>query len=362
MRILHVAGMDMGGIHVLIRELTEHQVMKQHLKVGILIPTCKGINGVKEIAKEVNVYALKLKSWYDLSIKKYYRMYKIFKNYDIIHFHEFHPFYTICALLTGKKIIHTEHGTFQRRNLKISIKKYIKKRVLGYFFLEHFYSAVVFNSNWLKEDVNLKTKKTYVIQNGTHFKGSPKITPKTGNTLNILTICRLVPRKRVDRLIRAVAKLDNLEGVCLHIVGGGPLSDELINLSKRLLQNDTYLFYGFQSDVSRFYDLADIFVLPAQFEPFGLVVVEAIRSGLISICFSDSGGALEIIQEVHEKLIAGDETELAEHIQYWRDNREERLQITQKLNKRILEHFTVERMAEDYQRLYFEVLNDEASK
>jgi len=146
--------------------------------------------------------------------------------------------------------------------------------------------------------------------------------------------------------------------VKLQIVGDGPLYNELVNLSKHLLRDNTYLFCGFQTDVSRFYDWADIFVLPAQFEPFGLVVVEAILSGLITICFRDGGGTLEIIQGVHEKLIAGDETELAEHIRYWRDNREERLRTAQKLKKRVREHFTVKRMAEDYQKLYFEVLDE----
>jgi glycosyltransferase involved in cell wall biosynthesis len=360
--VLHVAGMKLGGIYVLVRDLSQYQVRQQALRVGILIPTRKGVGNPDSIDQKVYIHLGDLKSGYAVSIRKYYRIYRVFKRYDLIHFHQFHPLLAIAALLSGRKLIHTEHGTFQRGNLKTSIKNYIKKRVLGYFFLEHFYAAVVFNSHWLKDNVGLKTDRTRVIHNGIRLKGWSRMIPEKHGTFNILTVCRLVPRKRVDRLIRAVSRLASLEGVRLQIVGDGPLHHQLVALSHRLLPGELFTFYGFQPDIEAFYQGADIFVLPTESEAFGLVVLEAVLGGLVVLCFKDGGGALEIVEGVDGRLIAADEAEMARNIQYWRDHEAERRRVAQKLSERVKGYFTVERMSREYKELYDRVLNDGIGK
>jgi glycosyltransferase involved in cell wall biosynthesis len=92
--------------------------------------------------------------------------------------------------------------------------------------------------------------------------------------------------------------------VILKIAGDGPLKYELINLSKRLFIENQIIFLGKLSRISLCKEMlnANCFVLSSIYETFGVVLIEAMASGLPLIA-TKSGGPEDIINQNNGILI-----------------------------------------------------------
>jgi len=113
----------------------------------------------------------------------------------------------------------------------------------------------------------------------------------------LLYVGRLVEPKRVDILIEALRRLSGRRSdIGLVIVGDGA---ERKRLQRLALGLPNIHFAGFQdqSDLARYYAAADLFVLPSRLEPWGLVVNEAMASGLPVIATRKVGAAQDLIIE-----------------------------------------------------------------
>jgi glycosyltransferase involved in cell wall biosynthesis len=98
----------------------------------------------------------------------------------------------------------------------------------------------------------------------------------------VLCVCRFYPRKRVQLLIRAAARLrDRIPGLEVRIVGRGPEEPRLHRLAERLRIGDTVRWLGdiSQADLAAEYNRADLFCLPSVQEGFGIVFLEAMAAG-----------------------------------------------------------------------------------
>jgi glycosyltransferase involved in cell wall biosynthesis len=102
--------------------------------------------------------------------------------------------------------------------------------------------------------------------------------------LVMLYVGRLVPAKGVDTLIRAFGKTGGGGGDVpqLLLVGDGEQRAELVSLTAELGLTERVVFAGSRSwsELPTLYGVADLFVLPSRFEPWGAVVSEAIACGL----------------------------------------------------------------------------------
>jgi len=101
----------------------------------------------------------------------------------------------------------------------------------------------------------------------------------------VLFVGRLVSRKGVDILIDAVAHCATLGGnfrFKLVIVGTGPLEGALRNQVSRKGVNELIIFtQSLNSEqLLHHYRSSDLFVLPSYYEGFGIVLLEAMASGL----------------------------------------------------------------------------------
>jgi glycosyltransferase involved in cell wall biosynthesis len=64
-------------------------------------------------------------------------------------------------------------------------------------------------------------------------------------------------------------------------------------------------FLGKQKNIERFFRAADAFLLPTQYEPFGLVILEALSCG-VPVITSRCAGAAELIQDGQEGFLLDD--------------------------------------------------------
>ena len=110
--------------------------------------------------------------------------------------------------------------------------------------------------------------------------------PREAHTerVRILTVGRLIPRKDVQLLIRALPQLIKITArdFEVEIVGDGPCHSDLVKLAKDLGVNHKVNFCGSvpYSDLPKKYQGADIFALCSLAEGMPLVVLEAMGSGL----------------------------------------------------------------------------------
>ncbi|WP_310831088.1 glycosyltransferase family 4 protein [Paenibacillus pedocola] len=117
----------------------------------------------------------------------------------------------------------------------------------------------------------------------------------------VLFVGRVIPRKGVPVLIRAMRHLNKYLPAHLIIAGPGkPLYiRKLRSLAGRLGVSVTFLGTIAHEHIHGLYQAADCFVCPSQrHESFGLVNVEAMASGLPVIA-SNNGGIREIITSGH---------------------------------------------------------------
>jgi len=112
--------------------------------------------------------------------------------------------------------------------------------------------------------------------------------------LRLVTAGRLIPRKGVDRLLRAVARArEGGAAIELTIVGAGEEEPRLHSLAAQLGLDDV-VWVGFvqQHELPTFFAQADAFAFPTLDDPFGIVLLEAAASGLPLVA-SPHGGATE---------------------------------------------------------------------
>ncbi len=112
----------------------------------------------------------------------------------------------------------------------------------------------------------------------------------------VLSVSRLDPLKRVDRLVRAMGRARS--GVRCKIVGTGPEMQRLQQLAARVRATDRIEFLGHVDDAT----LVELYAgaLAVYYGPFdedyGFVTIEAFKSGKPVLTLADSGGVLEFVR------------------------------------------------------------------
>jgi glycosyltransferase involved in cell wall biosynthesis len=111
----------------------------------------------------------------------------------------------------------------------------------------------------------------------------------------ILTIGRLSREKGHADLLRALAQMGTPHRDWkMVLVGIGPEREALETLADSLGLGKRIVFAGFHADVSSFYAIADLFVLPSRSEGSSNVLLEAMMAG-VPIVATSAGGNPEIV-------------------------------------------------------------------
>lgn len=120
----------------------------------------------------------------------------------------------------------------------------------------------------------------------------------------ILFASKLQPRKNADHLVKAYKALlaRSSKRPYLVIVGDGEMRGQLEEQAAGL---EDVRFCGFrnQTELPRFFDLATVFVLPSQHEPWGLIVNEAMNAARPLIITSDVGAAPDLVTDGVEGFV-----------------------------------------------------------
>ncbi|MHA1540585.1 MAG: glycosyltransferase family 4 protein [Alphaproteobacteria bacterium] len=121
----------------------------------------------------------------------------------------------------------------------------------------------------------VKKNKIAVIPNTCNLSGVVK-KKKIGKIPVIGAIGRLNSEKNFSTLIKALGllKIKKIKFKAV-LAGFGSYENELRKLVKKEKIEKEFKFLGFENDPKKFYEKIDIFCVPSSFEPFGLVLLEA---------------------------------------------------------------------------------------
>lgn len=220
---------------------------------------------------------------------------EILKNIrpDIVHCHLAYPAGFLGTLISNRLRIPallTEHTSI-RKYYRSPVHKFCVKYALKRMRI------IVSVSTSLKHEIlevcNTDIRVIPNVVNTGSFTLSEK--PDTGK-INIGFLGNMNNRnKGLDLLLNAVASIDHRQ-IILHIGGKGVLMKEFAGLSEKLGLHEICRFYGeiLSEKKQEFYSSLDFFVLPSRYETFGIVLVEAMSSGL-PVVAAKCGGPEDIV-------------------------------------------------------------------
>jgi len=131
--------------------------------------------------------------------------------------------------------------------------------------------------------------------------------------LSILFVANELHRKGFGTLIEALAEAE-LPKARVDVVGKVLPGDYEARIDRLGLTSGIH-WHGSTSDVFPYYAAADLFVLPTQYEPFGIVIVEALACGLPVITSRLAGAAQAVEAGASGRLLA-DPTDVHELARY----------------------------------------------
>lgn len=237
-------------------------------------------------------------------------------HYDVILLHGYNYAVNVLALLAAKTkglpvLMRSEtHLGLQRKGWK----RWIRDAVLSiaYRFVDGFLAIGTANRAYYRA-LGVPDDKIfdvpYTVDND-RFIAAAALAPeqraevrkKYGLPVDepvVLYASKFMRRKHPDDVIRAMARLrDEGQTATLFMVGTGEMEHELRDLTSSLAVGNV-VFGGFinQVELPKVYAASDIFVLPSENEPWGLIVNEVMCAGIPVVVSDEVGCVPDLVKD-----------------------------------------------------------------
>jgi glycosyltransferase involved in cell wall biosynthesis len=170
------------------------------------------------------------------------------------------------------------------------------------------------------------------------------------NPIRIGAIGRLIEKKGFPVLLKAIKRLyDEIEGSApfeVWLAGDGEERSKLEKIRADLGLENIVRFCGWVENTKDFYREMDIFCLPSLDEPFGIVLLEAMVSG-VPIIATKTAGPLEIIKHNQTGLLVeiGDPQEIVAALLQLINNRNLAINLSESAHQYAIDNFTKDKIA-----------------
>lgn len=248
------------------------------------------------------------------------------KNQEIIIISHYIPVLFFSLLLIKSKThirhIHYFHGPgyleyrAEGKSIFHVLTAYIIENIFYFFqkeviFLSHSFKDLYFK-HYLNKQIQFK-----VIPYGVDFNRMEFLKKKNNHLFKIICVRRLQKRMGVDMLIKSLNYLHNFN-VELNIVGIGPESNNLKNLSNLIGVQDKVIFHNSLCDdkLKNLFLTMDLSILPTKsLEGFGISIIDSLLHG-VPVIATSIGGIPEIINKLHPDylILNADPYEIAQKI------------------------------------------------
>jgi glycosyltransferase involved in cell wall biosynthesis len=307
-----------GGVETHVMSLSKELVAMGHEVEVLTSDSAKNGPRIKQYNDAMSGFKIKrFRTWFSLSyFHKFYPgifFYLLKADFDVAHVHGYRKFEAYAALFAAKirkkKVVLTTHNPFPSirfsRYNQLQIK--LHDWTFGKLFTRAFDKIIIILPQEKKifvERFHVKPEKIVTIPNGLDSlfqnAGDRSLLLKEAGVeagkykMTVLCVTRLHEVKGIQNLIYAVK---NLPDILFFIVGGD--DGYLTKLKTVFLGLDNIIFNGLfipPEKLINIYAGADIFVLPSFYEPFGIVLLEAMSQGC-AIIATDHGGPPTFIKD-----------------------------------------------------------------
>lgn len=301
-------------------------------------------------------------------ISAFFALYKLFKQHkpDAVHTHLFDDSLPalLAAKLAGVKIrVITKGDTAFHWNYN---PQWVKADRFNNANATHIIALSGESKQFIIEKEKAPTNKVYRIHHGIplanitsakeEYKEQFRKQYGLEGKLVIGTISRYIEWKGYRYIIDAARSVtEKYKNVKFLFVGMGEQRKELEEIVKQYGLNDYIEFIGWieKEKMPSFYSIMDIYLHAAYMEPFGFVIAEAMANG-VPLVTTRTGAAGDVLQ--HLETCYFTETKnaqsIAEGISWMIENPEKRKAMSEKVKRIAMDKFSVERMLDDYIKLY----------
>lgn len=244
-----------------------------------------------------------------------------------------------------------EEKIYNNQKKFIAISHSIKKELMENFSISPENIAVIHHGVDPKQFRPVESEDKSQLEKIAKLKESLNINK---DDIIILHVGALNHRKGLDISLRVLSylKKSGFANFKFIAVGSGNIS-YYNQLCKNLDITNVVSFISHTKEIPIFYQMADIFFFPSLYEPFGLVILEAMASGL-AILTTAASGASELINDKENGLLIHnhkDELAIADSLASLLKNPELRKTLSQKARETGLNQ-SWEKVAHKYRDFY----------
>jgi glycosyltransferase involved in cell wall biosynthesis len=351
--------MSIGGAERAVYQLVRGQ-RARGVRADVLVSSSAGHYGERLRENGVAVHELHQRSGFAVAPGR--RIADLLDNYAIAHFHSPElPLVAHVARQDACRICYTHRAGAFRYPLRRSIKYKAVGRVL-----RKSHSLICANTFQAAHAASrlfrIPADQIPVVYNGIDFdllkphrakeavlselESGKRGTTRIGTGGNLRAI------KRIDLLLRAIAKLRNPAIQCV-VIGDGPARADLERLVSDLELGEVVRFVGTVEHIADYLQVLDVFVLPSgQEESFGNAVVEAMGLGIPSVVCADGGGLTEHVRDGETGFVVSSHAQLASRLELLVEDMSLRRRLGSAGRARVRARYSVEAMVSGYDRLY----------
>jgi glycosyltransferase involved in cell wall biosynthesis len=211
-------------------------------------------------------------------------------------------FTTVVGLLSARLarrgcVLSTHESLTDFDRAKSPVLERLVKRVLRPFYLSTFGAVVMSSALEQRDSGDPDGRRSVVIPHTVRrVAGATRVTTRPpGRPLEVGFLGRLHPKKNLDVVIEALARLD--DKVVLRVAGDGPERGRLLQLARDIRVDEQITWVGFVQahEKTEFLRTIDVLVMPSAYECFGVSAIEALGAG-VPVIVSPTTGVADVIR------------------------------------------------------------------
>jgi len=201
---------------------------------------------------------------------------------------------------------------------------------------------------------------TSVIRNGiSSFNNAGEVNlessgvPFEHDKVNLICVGRLSPEKNFSEAIKIFSHvLEAVPNSVLWVVGNGPESDNLKQLSEELGLGEKVAFLGYRMDAEALIRCSDMLMICSKSEGLPITLLEAMKNSTI-VAYRDVGDIEYVLKQGELGCrLDGPPEKCAQDIVNLLQNDEKRMLIAHEAGQRLIDQFSVESMEVQYREVY----------